>query len=113
MMRLLTGAVVGAVVGALGRALCLAIAFAVPPDLTFAMDRDLGRSAKGFYPGERSGQTAFAWTSRRAEITLPGFDRRAPWLCSLRFRVARPVGVVQPPLAFPSTAAPLPRPTHP
>jgi len=100
MMRLLTRAVAGSVVGALGGALCLAIAFAVHPDLIFAMDRDLGRSAKGFYPGERSGQTAFAWTSRRAEITLPGFDRRAPWLCSLRFRGARPDRVAQPAVDF-------------
>jgi hypothetical protein len=61
------------------------------------MDRDLPRRiASGLYPVERSGELTFAWTSRRADIKLPGLNRRHAWTCAVRFRGARSDGSTQP-----------------
>ena len=35
------------------------------------------------------------WSSARADVSLPGFDRRAGWSCSVDFRGARPPGQPQ------------------
>ena len=96
MIRAIPRAVTGALLGALAGAACLAMAFTMHPDLTLDMDRDLPRIASGFYPVERAGDVTFSWTSRRAEVALPGAERRSPWLCSLRFRGGRSDRIPQP-----------------
>src|SRR5882672_5560851 len=61
------------------------------------MDRDLPRRiASGLYPGERSGDLTFAWTTRRADIKLPGLNRRQAWTCAVRLRGARSDASTQP-----------------
>lgn len=86
---LLTGAALGA--------LALICVVSARPVLVFEMDRDLPRSVgSGFYPVERSGETTFAWTSRRADVTLAGFSRRSPWTCAARIRGGRADPATQP-----------------
>jgi hypothetical protein len=89
-----------AVLGALAGAACLVVAVAWNPAITLEMDRDLPGFATGFHPLERNGQESFAWTSGRAEVTLPGLDRRVPWTCAVRFRGARPPDLPQPDLVL-------------
>jgi hypothetical protein len=84
-------------VGAIAGAAALGGAFRAHPDLTFEFDRDPpGRVLTGFYPAEIVGEDTFAWASDRAQVILPGVDRRIPWQCSVRFRGGRPPGVAQP-----------------
>ena len=89
-------ALVFAGVGALAGVAAVAIAFARHPGLTFDMDRDLPRFATGFYPVERNGDETFAWTSGRAEIRIPRFERRVDWRCVVRLRGARDAGTPLP-----------------
>jgi hypothetical protein len=91
-VRGLAAAVLGATVGAIS----LGIAFSRQPRLTFEMDRDLPRTASGFYPIERFNRETFVWTTARGEIALPGFDRSRPWRCAVRARGARPGGIPLP-----------------
>ena len=86
---------VSALIGALVGAIAAAFAFAMHPAMTLELDRDLPAVTTGFYPVERANDESFAWTSSRAELALPGFDRGSPWSCHLEFRGARPPG--QPP----------------
>ena len=90
-------AVLAAAIGASAGLACLTIAYSMHPDLTAEMDRDLPRRvASGFYPFERAGDETFAWTSRRADLTLSGLTRTRPWVCSLRFRGGRSEPLPQP-----------------
>jgi hypothetical protein len=95
MSRPISRALAAAVVGGLAGWLCLVVAFVRHPDLTLEMDRDLPRLTSGFYPVEHQSDT-YAWTASRATLRLPGLDRRSPWLCSVRFRGARPAQLPQP-----------------
>ena len=95
-LRVLSAAVLGALAGAIS----LAVQFSQHPDLTFEMDRDLPRTASGFYPLERVGRETFVWTSARAEIVLPRFDRAAAWRCAVRVRGGRPDGLPLPSVAL-------------
>ena len=95
MSRPISRALAAAVVGGLAGWLCLVVAFVRHPDLTLEMDRDLPRLTSGFYPVEHQSDT-YAWTASRAALRLPGLDRRSPWLCSVRFRGARPAQLPQP-----------------
>jgi hypothetical protein len=87
-----------AVIGAFMGAIAAAFAFAMHPAMTLELDRDLPEVTTGFYPVERANDEAFAWTSARADVSLPGFDRGAGWSCSVEFRGARPPGLPQPAL---------------
>jgi len=100
MMTSIPRAVAAAVLCALAGAVCLVVAYAWNPAITFEMDRRLPGFATGFHPLERHGQETFVWTSERAEVALPGLDRRVPWTCSVRFRGARAPDVPQPDLVL-------------
>jgi hypothetical protein len=91
---LLTATIAGALLGAA----CVVVAYAWRPTLTVEMDRALPRKiSSGFYDGERSGDTTFAWTSQRADVKLPGLSRRTAWTCTVRLRAGR-----SDPATFPS-----------
>jgi hypothetical protein len=83
-------------VGALLGWACLVVLYARSPGVAFEMDRDKPPEVSefwrvaGFWPAERNGKQTFVWTSRRADFTLAGVDRRVAWSCTLRFRGARP-----------------------
>jgi hypothetical protein len=82
--------------GALAAAVAIAAAFNAHPDLTFEMDRDLPRAGSGFYPPERVVRDTFVWTTARAEVVFPRFNRAAAWRCSVSVRGGRPAGVPLP-----------------
>ena len=96
MTRLVFRALAAAVAGAIAAAVSLIVAFHAHPDLTFEMDRDLPRAASGFYPAERVVRDTFAWTTARAEMVFPRFDRAAAWRCSVSVRGGRPADVPLP-----------------
>ena len=99
MRRSVLRVLASAIVGGLAGGACLVLAYATHPALTLEMDRDLPRLVSGVYPVERPVEQrdeTFAWTSRQAVFTLPGIDRRASWLCSVRLRGARPAPHPQP-----------------
>jgi hypothetical protein len=97
MIRSIPRAVAAALFGALAGPVCLVFAYAMKPDVGFAID-NLPPTTSGFYPAEREGTRYFVWTSRRADITLAGLDRRSEWSCSVRFRGARAGTLPQPDL---------------
>jgi hypothetical protein len=89
MIRLLRRTLLAALVGGLSAVACLAVAYTLRADVSF----DVARQApvgRGFYDVERDGRQFYAWTSGRAEVTLPDLDRRAAWACSVAFNGARP-----------------------
>jgi len=96
MTRVIVRVIAAALGGALTATVAFVVAFNQHPDLTFEMDRDLPRAASGFYPVERVGQETFAWTSARAEVALPRFDRASAWRCAASVRAGRPPGVPLP-----------------
>jgi hypothetical protein len=87
-----------AVAGALVGSIAAAIAFALHPAMTLDLARDLPAVTRGVYPVEMAGNEPFVWTTARADLSLPGFDRSASWMCSVDFRGARPPGQPQPAL---------------
>jgi hypothetical protein len=90
MIRTIARALIAALAGAAAGALCLTVAYARHATLTLDMDRELPRKvASGFYPIERAGETTFAWTARRADITLRGLSRSAEWTCAVTLRGGR------------------------
>jgi hypothetical protein len=89
--RLAAYALIGALVGAIAAA----AAFVAHPAMTLDLDRDLPAVTTGFYPVERASGEPFVWSSARADLSLPGFDRGAGWSCSVDFRGARPPGQPQ------------------
>jgi hypothetical protein len=84
--------------GAAASAAFLVLAYARHPGIALEMDRDPPSLTTGFYPAERDRDLTFAWTSRRAAVTLAGADRRGAWSCSVVFRGARPPQFPQPDL---------------
>lgn len=89
--------VVTAVLGALAGAAALVLLYAFKPGVVLDMATDLPPVARGFYPIERAPDgLTFAWTRDRAELHLPGLDRRSPWNVRVRFRGARPHPEPQP-----------------
>ncbi len=97
MIRTSASVLIAAIVGAAAGAICAALAYAWHPALTLDMDRALPRRiASGFYPVERAGETTFAWTARRADITLRGLSRSADWRCVVTFRGGRSDPATQP-----------------
>jgi hypothetical protein len=84
-----------ALVGALVGAIAAAVAFVAHPAMTLDFDRDMAAVTTGFYPVERANGEPFVWSSARADLSLPGFDRGAGWSCSVDFRGARPPGQPQ------------------
>jgi hypothetical protein len=96
MGRALARAAAVAVLGAMAGAVFLVMAFVSGDEMTLEMDRHLPPNVSGIHPPERDGDRSFAWTSGRAELTLDGFDRRAAWVCGVRFRGGRPPGHPQP-----------------
>jgi len=89
-----------ALFGALAGPAFLVLLYAVAPAATFDMDYRVPPNATGFYPAEADGPTTFAWTSRRADISFAGLDRRSAWPCSIRFRGARPTPALPQPDLF-------------
>jgi len=69
---------------------CFVAAYTTHHDIVLEMERDVPALTSGLYPVERSGELTFAWTADRAEIRVPGLDRRRPWSCAVRLRGARP-----------------------
>jgi hypothetical protein len=83
--------------GALAGAVAVAITFATHPDFTLEMDRDLPRNVSGVYEPEYiRGAETFVWTARSAKVSLPGFDRRVGWVCTVRLRGGRSAPLTQP-----------------
>jgi hypothetical protein len=69
----------------------LVFVYAISPALVVDMSTHLPRLVTGFHPPERDPEgVTFAWTNARAQIQLPGLDRRADWHLRLRLRGARP-----------------------
>jgi hypothetical protein len=62
------------------------------PSTVIEFDRPSPRSIlRGFFPEERAPDgLTFAWTRQRAELRLPGLDRRVRWQVRVRLRGARP-----------------------
>jgi hypothetical protein len=89
MIRTLARAAAVAALGALGGAILIVAGYAIDPGVTLEMDRDLPRLVSGIYPPERDRDLTFAWSSDKSTVRLPGLDRRAAWICSLRFRGGR------------------------
>jgi hypothetical protein len=85
-----------ALAGALVGIVAIVAAYSQHARLTIDMERELPRTVSGFYPPERAGNDAFAWTAKRARVVLAGLDRRSPWRCAIRFRGARSPNLVQP-----------------
>ena len=101
MMPLAARVVTTALVGAATGALCLVVTFTLRPEFVLEMDGILPRQvASGFYPAERSGDTTFAWTSRRADVKLAGLSRRTPWTCAATIRGGRSDPATQPTVTF-------------
>ena len=97
MIRTTARVLIAAIVGAAAGAICVAAAYARQPAITLDMDRALPRRvASGFYPVERAGETTFAWTAGRADITLRGLSRSADWMCVVTFRGGRSNPAAQP-----------------
>jgi len=90
MSRLLARAAALALAGAVIGAACFVAAYGRRPQIVLEMDRDIPGLVSGVYPVERSGDFTFAWTAGRAEVRLPGLDRRHAWSCEIRLRGARP-----------------------
>jgi hypothetical protein len=67
--------------GALTGIAAAAIAFARNPALVIEFGGELPAVGRGFYPPEREGDVAFAWTSSRADLSLKGFDRSGRVRC--------------------------------
>jgi hypothetical protein len=89
MMQAIPRAIAVALLGALAGPVFLALVYAAHPAVVIDLQQP-SPLADGFYPAERAGDLAFAWTSGQAVITLAGADRRSPWTCTVRFRGARP-----------------------
>src|SRR5690349_19970212 len=86
-----------ALIGLVMGPVCALAVFAVHSKLTLDMDRELpARLVSGLYYSETVGEETFVWTSDRVRMNLPGFYRRIPWRCVVRFRGGRPSGVAQP-----------------
>lgn len=80
-----------AVIGTVAGVACVITAYTMWPALVLEMDQSQPRAvASGFYPPERADELTFAWSGRRADITLSGLDRRVSWSCVLRFRGGGP-----------------------
>ena len=94
-----------ALIGALAGAIAAAVAFVAHPAMTLDLDRDLAAVTSGFYPVEHANREPFVWTSARADLSLPGFDRATGWSCSVDFRGARPPGQPQATLQVASDGA--------
>lgn len=82
--------IVAWVLGALAGAAALVLFYGIKPAIVLDMGSDLSSLARGFHHVEQGpdGRT-YAWTTERAELHLPGLDRRAPWTATLRLRGAR------------------------
>lgn len=97
MITSLLRAISVAALGAIAGAASVALAFALNPEFTLEMDRDLPRNVTGFYAPELiSSSENFVWTTGRATLSLPGLDRRVPWFCTIRVRGARSAPLPQP-----------------
>lgn len=80
-----------AAIGAVAGVACVITAYTTWPALVLEMDQSQPRAVvSGFYPPERADELTFAWTGRRADVTLSGLDRRVSWSCVLRFRGGGP-----------------------
>jgi hypothetical protein len=80
----------GFVLGALAAAAAAAATFAFDPVARIDMYRDLPRGVmSGFYPVERHGDGAYAWTGQSAAVRFAGMRRTHPWECAVRFRGGR------------------------
>ncbi len=84
-------AIAVAFLGGLAGVIFVVAAYIWHPGLTLDMDRELPRNLSGVYGPERDGRLTFAWTSGDATLSLPGLDRRLPWVCSVVFRGGRAV----------------------
>jgi hypothetical protein len=90
MSRFVPRVVSGFVLGGLAAAAAFAAMFAFDPALTIDMYRDLPRGVvSGFYPVERVGDQAYAWTRRSAAVRFAGMRRSGAWECTMRFRGGR------------------------
>lgn len=106
-MRTFLHAAAGALLGACAGAVALVGLYAWSPALVLEMTHDRATSFRGLYPGERAGNLTFAWTASRADIRLPGLDRRVPWEIRVRARGARQDPTTLPTLTLLADGVPL------
>src|SRR5262252_5099149 len=88
--------VTAAVLGALIFALLLVTVYARQSEMNIRVDVDLPALARGFYPAEGTEGSMFAWTRDKAELSVPGLDRRVTWRWTGRASAWRPAGIPQP-----------------
>jgi hypothetical protein len=94
-LRALARVAAASAAGALVGAIALIIASWVRGPITADMTAELPRRVMtGFYPPERVGDLAFAWTAGRADLVLAELARDRAWTCSARMRAARSVAPV-------------------
>jgi len=96
----LVAALAAAAVGAFAGAGAVLVAYHASAGIAFEMDRDLPRSATGFFTVERGGGKTFAWTGRTAAIAVPELRRAIPWTCTVELLGWRPPGVPLPAVQF-------------
>ena len=106
-MRIFLHAAAGALLGACAGAFTFVAAYAWSPALTLEMTHDRAGAFAGLYPGERSGDLTFAWTTGRADFRLAGLDRRVPWEVRVRARGARQDPATLPTLTLLADGVPL------
>jgi hypothetical protein len=51
------------------------------PEISLGMDRRFPPGVQGFFPGERQGQTGFAWSGGSVRLAFDYVDRRGSWAC--------------------------------
>ena len=98
MMQAVGRALATAILAMVAGAVCSVALYAWHPALTIECDRELPDNVHGFYPPERdeASHLTFAWTRADAVISLPGLDRRVPWVVTLRARGLRAVDADNP-----------------
>lgn len=72
-------AIVVPLLGAVAFGLLLLFAYARQDRFPVASDRGLAFPSTGFYAAERGPEFTYRWTHPRADITIPGLDRRLEW----------------------------------
>lgn len=79
-----------AALGAIVAALTVTVVTSARTSLDFEMNGPPPAIGRGFYPSERDGDVALAWTAGEATLSPAGLNRAERWNCVIRFRSGRP-----------------------